>query len=202
MEEKISVTLKAGTGYDVPWFVLRAATFEELAEDLAKVQALFGDISYLAKAFEEAFKSAPATAGALVQSVLGGTQVSMEPNSPAPQYAPSPAAEPAPWDIPAPAVAPMPWESGAPIGPPVVAGVSLPLVMLPFVKKEVGPDGKPLAGSTYAKQMAFKDYFYQQRNKLNWKAERKGFEFTTQPTPELLNMARQGAAALGGSVTE
>lgn len=190
MEEKISVTLKAGTGFDVPWIVLKAASITELAQDLAEVQALFADVSYLAKAFEEAFKSAPASAAELVSNVLGGTQLTMEP--PTPEYS-APAATPvavapAPWDVPAPAVAPMPWETGAPIAPPAADATS---IKFPYIQKDETP------GSAYMRRRSYMDWFYQNRNKLTFNARTKMHDFAGPLTPEQLAMARR-AADVGG----
>ena len=195
MEEKISITFKAGTGYEVPWIVLKSASIEEMADDLTKVAALFADAAFLGKAFIEAFKGAPSTPGELVEQRLGGTVVNIAPPSDTPpglgdifKDAP-PAQAPAPWDQPTTA-APMPWDvapAGVPAARPPV------LIELPFTKE---------GDANYERVRQFKNYFFQQRNKLEWNKGRKGFEFTSAPTPEQLDMARKGAAALGGKVVE
>lgn len=190
MEEKISVTFKAGTGFDVPWIVLKATSIEEMATDLAEVSALFADVSFLGKVFMEAFKSAPSTPDALVKQRLGATQISLEPPT---NTEPLPTAA-LPWDEPQ-AAAKMPWEEDAPAGTaPGNAPPNLPvLIQLPFAKE---------GDANYERIRSFKNHFYQNRNKLEWNKGRKGFEFSSTPTPELLAVARQGAAALGGKVVE
>lgn len=194
MEEKISVTIKAGTGFDVPWIVLKAASLEEMAVDVRQAQELLQEVSYLAKQFEEVYKSTPANAGEMVKLHLGATQVSMEPTTSEPVglgdiFKDTAQAAPAmPWDQPQ-AAPVMPWDQG-PSAPTVTGPV---LVQLPFAKE---------GDTNYERIRQFKNHFFQQRNKLNWNAARKGFEFTSTPTPEQLNMARQGAAALGGKVVE
>lgn len=92
-----------------------------------------------------------------------------------------------PWDTTPPAK--VPWEVAGP-----QSGPTKVLIKLPFVK-----EGDP----NYEGVRSFKNYFFQQRNKLEFNKERKGFEFTNNPpAPELLAMARQGAAQFGGSVVE
>lgn len=189
MEEKVSVTIKAGTGFDVPWIVLKAASLDEMAADVRQAQELLQEVSYLAKQFEEVYKSTPANAGELVKLHLGATQVSMEPigTGPLPTANPVQAAPAMPWDQPQEAVK-MPWELGAPGVPDQDEPV---LIQLPFAKE---------GDANYERIRQFKNHFFQQRNKLEWNKARKGFEFTSAPTPEQLSVARQGAAALGGKV--
>lgn len=160
MEEKISVTFKAGTEFKAPWVVLKAESIEVMAEDLTKVAALFSDVGFLAKAFEEAFKSAPATAGELIKQKLGATQMTMEPPTNAgPESVATPAA---PWNQPQ-APVQEPWATGAPTGyvPPAPAGWAPPIVepdrWLIEVPRELmdawsgpkGPDGKAVKGGGF-----------------------------------------------------
>lgn len=187
MEEKISVTIKAGTGFDVPWIVLKAASLEDMANDVRQAQELLQEVSYLAKQFEEVYKSTPANAGELVKQVLGATQVSIEPVSAPPIPQPA-AAAPAPWDVPAPAVAPMPWETGVPVAPPAP---STPSIKFPFLQKD------ETVGSPYMRRRAYMNWFYENRNKLTFNQDTKAYDFAGPLTPEQYAMA-QRAGDVGG----
>lgn len=200
-DAKVTATIKAGTGYDVPWIVFHADSVQEAKYLIDNSIELLEAVSFLGKRFIQMYDSTPNGAAELIKRELGAEIISMEPipdESPdnAPYESPTNTEPLKPWERATPA-APKPWENA---GAPVPSGK--PLVKLPYAEKKEGPDGKPVPGTPYALQGEMKNYFFQQRNKLNWNKERKGFEFTSHPTAELLSLAREWAERLGGSVEE
>lgn len=190
---EVVITLKAGKDFSDPWIVLHGASVEEAGIMLLEAQtALLGQVRLAAQMFQNADTQA---AIALVQDKLGGQVIE--------QTGPQATAGAAPWDAPA-APATAPWDVPQPSAGPAPFGAAMPdifgpaktLFKIPYVKDDV-KDPKTEEGK---RQKKYKDYFYQQGNKLIWNKDRKGFEFENTPTPELLAVAKQGAAALGGSV--
>lgn len=188
MEEKISVTFKAGTGYDVPWVVLKAASIQEMQQDLAEVQSLFADVSYLAKSFDEAFKSAPKSARELVQNVLGGQHVNTEPVQPETAAPPAPAPSGNPWDSAPAAPAGNPWDNATPGGwtPPVR---DFFLIDVPRDKSELwggpkGPDGKAVKGGGLRGKLQAGGI------KIDWNAEEKRNTIPKNADPAALDYIR------------
>lgn len=196
---EVVVTIKAGTGYDVPWVVFHGESIEEVEYQLDRAESLLEKAAYVSNLFTHKFNTAPKSTADLLKRELGAEVISVEPIYSEPDAPQVPAQELKPWERPAPAAAaaPKPWETQTGAPAPVM---DKPGIKLPYAEKKEGPDGQPIAGTPYALQREFKNYFFQQRNKLNWNGGRKMFEFTSTPTPELLSIAREWAARLGGSV--
>ncbi len=194
---EIVVTIKAGTGFNAPWIVIHADTVSEAEAHINEsLNGLVERVSWASKVFAHTFDTMPSDVASLLAQELGAEVMTVEPAAVAAGYVPTgpmdtspPTAAPAPWERPAPAAAPMPWEtSGA------AASSAKILFKLPYAEKNEAP------GSAYSLQGEFKNYCFQQRNKLNWNKERKGFEFTSTPSGELLDIARQWTVKLGGTV--
>lgn len=198
---EIVMTIKAGTGYDVPWIVYHAESVEELNYFLDNSDELLDKVNFVSKKFAQSYVNTPTGVAELIKQELGGTVIGIEPAMQEAQQS-APVEEPKPWERAAQAATPKPWETQAsPAGAPAPGGV--PAVKLPYVEKKVQGDGRtPLPGTPYALQGDLKNWCYQQRNKLNWNVDRKVFEFSSPPSPDMLATVREWVARLGGSIVE
>lgn len=183
---EVVVTVKAGTGYDVPWIVFHAESIEEAMYLIGAADDLLDNVAFLSKRFSQVYDSTPNGVAALIKQELGAEVLTVEP------VTPTNTEPPKPWERTAPAPTPKPWETGgaAPAAPTKIG------IKLPWAKED------QTEGSPFMLQREFKNYFFQQRNKLTWNKDRKVFEFESHPSGDMLGIAREWVARLGGSVEE
>jgi hypothetical protein len=163
---EVVVTVKAGTGYDVPWLVLHGESVAEAHGLVAEARGLLADVVLLGQEFAELQKADLARAAHdLVTGQLGGSVVSVEPVGTEPT---------APWNNP-------PKEASAPWMPQVTApapgGWTPPardyyLIEVPRDKSELwagpkGPDGKAIKGGGLRGQLQSGGI------KIDWNGEEK-----------------------------
>lgn len=178
----------------------------ELEAKLAEVQRAAGLAIQLTGGGDSA-----AIAERLLREELGAQRINedgspwSQPQAPAQQpWNTAPAPAPAPPGFSGPAVesaGPPPF--GGPAVPqygatPNAFGATPPQLRPALVKLPYGAEGSEQAN----KNKWVKDYAFQQRNKLTWNKERKGFEFSQTPSPDLLAAISGMASQVGGSVEQ